>query len=365
MVNRLVVNLAWESGRDSLRWGLLVSTLFGLTDRIGAQSGADRQAVSSRISVEVIWRVDFVETVGHHAEAAAAWNDGTIWVSTNNGQAIWELDADGESIQLVREDIEIAHEVAGSPALAMLPGHGMLLLARFGVIRFRTAADPGSIVDRITRATVRGFGGFPNGDYVVAYGPWRDDPHKEYAVHRYDMEGRHLASWHPAFSYPEWGDQEWRAVLRMSGGPVAITGKGDLLVSDLVPFRVTRYTGGLGDRGTVVVESENVLSRVEIRRALPRPGTYTFDWSRAVFVDEMSHRGILNVLLISERSMFRNVRYPRWVVVTPDGEVVADERMDYFLIGTIGKGTDTYLATTAGGDLVKVAVSVEEAFPQP
>ena len=331
-----------------------VAGAFGWTESEVFRSKATATP-SLDIRTREIWRVEFPEKTGDRVAAAAAWDDGTIWVTTDAGQ-VWELNATGTSLRLSHEDTEVVGDHP-TTALAKVPGAGMMLLGRHGVMRFRTPSDPGVVVDETVRSTVRGFAAFANGDYVVAYGQWRGQPQVNYAVHRYDSGGRHLDSWHPAFSYPQWADQEWRAVLYMSGGPLAVTAAGELLVSDAVPFRITRYGGGFGDHATEVIEDESIVSSEEIQRALPRVGTYTFDWNHSVFVDQMSDGSILNAVLVSQRSLFGSRREMMWVVISATGEVLVRDKKEYYPVAAAGP--DAYLATTRNGDLVKLEVSVE------
>ena len=344
--------------RPSVRLGVLIVALAGTFDWIESDAFpfSEDAVPSFTIQTRELWRVRFEEETGESVSAVAAWDDGTIWVATG-ARRIWELDPAGASLRLSREAIDVVRE-HGSRAFATVPGAGMLLLGRHGIMHFRSRSGPGVIVDKTVRSTVRGFAALANGDYIVAYGQWPDQPQADYALHRYDLGGRHLASWHPAFSYPQWGDREWRAVLRMSGGPLAVTATGDLLVSEAVPFRITRYRGGFGEHGTVVIEDESIVSSEEILRALPRVGTYSFDWNHSVFVDEMRDGSILNTVLVSQRSLFGTSREALWVVTSADGRILAREEKQYALEAAIGG--DSYLATTRSGDLVKLAVSVED-----
>ena len=133
-------------------------------------------------------------------------------------------------------------------------------------------------------------------------------------------------------------------------------------MSDLVPFRITLYAGGFGDNATVVIEDEGILSSAEIRRALPRVGTYSpGGWSRSTFVDEMSNGSILNVVFVVEQSLFGRSRHAQWVVVSAGGEVLAQEKTEYLVVAELA--SDTYLASTVDGDLVKLAVTVEDISP--
>lgn len=345
-----------------LRRKALVAGLAGALGWAGAEGSRfpTETVASLDIRIHELWRFRFDEETGDAVVAAAAWEDGTIWLAADNGRTLWELDADGRSLRVVHEDLEIAANL-GSSALAMAPARGMLFLDRHGIMLFRSRSDPGAVIDSMDRRAVRGFAAFKNGDYVVSHGQWPDDPHADYAVHRYDIEGRHVASWHPALSYPEWGDLEWKAVWRMSGGPVAVTETGDLLVSDLAPFRITRYIGGSGDSSAVVVQDESILSSAEIDRSLPSVGTYSGDGSYSMFVDEMSDGNILNTLVIKRRSLFRTRRHVQWVVVSPGGEVLAQKETEYAVVADTGRGT--YLAEMPGGVLVKLAVSIEESSP--
>jgi len=329
-------------------------------------AGLSAQAGDAAYGVEIreLWRFEFADEFEESPGSAAAWEDGTVWVVAEAGGTIWEVSADGKSGREVRSDIETAAAVAGRQRLAAIPGDGgVLFLGRHGVSLYRTRRDPGVVIDRVTRSTPRGFAAFEGGEYIVSYGQWQEEPHVDYAVHRYDSEGGHVASWHPALSYPAWGDAEWKAVIRMSGGPVAVTEAGDLLVSDAVPFRITWYAGGLGDSAAVVAEDESIVSSSELERHLPvsRPGSWAGNGSYSRFLDEMRDGKIVNVLEVPERSLFGRRWHPEWVIVSAGGEVLARERIDYRLLSAAG--SDTYLAGTPGGDLVKLAVSVEERLP--
>lgn len=95
-------------------------------------------------------------------------------------------------------------------------------------------------------------GGFGDSDHELA----------RWAVHRFDPEDRPVKSWHPALNHPK-----WETVRRASGGPVALTKDGGLLVSDAAPFRITRYGDLLGTGPQVAIEDEEVVSASEVDRA--------------------------------------------------------------------------------------------------
>ncbi len=329
----------------------------------GETAGSDRHSAhqaSHQLEIRELWRFGFSDVAETQMASAAAWEDGTVWIAGYDSTGLWELNADGSSSRVVRRDVEVAQSF-GSRILAFVPTTGMFFLGRSGVVLYRSRGDTGIVVDRTVRSTPRGFAGFGNGDYVVSYGQWRDDPHVEHAVHRYDGTGHHVVSWHPAFSYPQWADQEWRAVIRMSGGPLAVTTAGDLLVSDAVPFRITRYVDGFPDSAITVIENDEIVSPDEIERALPRIGTYRFgEWSPSDFVHEMADGRILNVVFVKEHSSLPFVsgrRYPRWIVVGTAGDILIDEETEYRVVAAVGR--DTYLAHTRGGGLAKIVVSIE------
>lgn len=348
-----------------LRRGILLGvSLAGVLSWLGPNwLSAQESAAAYRIEIRELWRFEFADEFEAPPESASAWEDGTVWVVAQDGGTIWEVSADGKSGREVHSDVETAASY-GRQRLAAIPDDGgMLFLGRHGVSLYRTRRDPGVVIDEVTRSTPHGFAAFEGGAYVVSYGQWQDDPYVNHAVHRYDAEGGHVASWHPALSYPAWGDSEWKAVIRMSGGPVAVTEAGDLLISDVVPFRITRYVDGLGDSAAVLVEDESVVSSSELERHLPvsRPGSWAGDGSYSTFVDEMRDGKIVNMVWVSERSLFGVRRHPEWVIVSAGGEVLARERNDYRLLSDAG--ADVYLAETRDGDLVKLEVSVEERLP--
>lgn len=173
-----------------------------------------------------------------------------------------------------------------------------------------------------------GFKPTPGGGFLQSggYGFSEDHELARYAVHHYDRNERHLASWHPAADH-----DNWEVVRSASGGPVALTEDGGVLVSDAAPFRITRYADLQGNGRHVVVEDESILSSALLNRAIvPQPGpgdwvAYTSRWSKSFYVGELSDGNILNVIL----------EYPEdpddpstslWVIVTPDGEIVARTR---------------------------------------
>ena len=303
------------------------------------------------VSVRQLWRRDVtaeIDVVG----GIAAWDDGTIWIGDwGRNSAVWEMKERGGPLELVLAASELGGDRGRGriTGLASVPGGGMLVLQGLGVTFFADRASSGVFVEAHREGT-RGFAVFENGDYVVSYGQYPSDPHVAYAVHRYSLAGDHIASWHPAFP-----DTNWVTVTQMSGGPVAVTQNGDLLVSDPAPFQITRYFGGRGDSATVLVEDESVISSAELRRALPRPGYFSLNWSNSRFVDEMDDGRILNVVAEFDRRRWQSL----WVVVSPTGKVLAKTRFpeSYWRMSRSGPGR--YFARS-DGDMLELEVAFED-----
>ncbi len=289
------------------------------------------------VSVQPLWSRDVGEvSIG----GLAMWDDGVIWIGELRSGAIWELSTDRTKPLLMRRQSDETGGPGGTLAMVSAPGHGMLILGRNGVSRFQERTGPSDFV-QVHRAEAKGFAAFPNGDYVIAYGQYRDDPHREYAIHRYDLAGNHIASWHPA--YP---DPDWVRVAHLSGGPLAVTAKGDLLFSEMAPFRIIRFLGGTGSDAVVVVENEDIVSSAEFQRAAPEPGVVAFRWSRSVFVDELPDGHILNIVRFYPDG--RRETQTHWLIVSRDGGIVARTVFDG--IQRVGARTpwNTYLVVRQG-----------------
>ena len=115
-----------------------------------------------------------------------------------------------------------------------------------------------------------------------------------------------------------------------SGGAVALTQDGGLLVSDAAPFRITKYSDLEGNGAQVIVEDEGVVSSSELDRAVERaPGntvSYSDGWSKSFFVGELVNGNILNVVLEFPEDP-DDPQTSLWVVVTPKGEIVGRTRL--------------------------------------
>jgi len=286
---------------------------------------------SLAIRLQERWRQDLSETVDGFG-GAAVWDDGVIWIGERRSERIWELAREDRDPRLIREG---SGRAGGTLAMDFVPERGMLVLGRNGVTFYGDPKDTG-VFREMHRAGARGFDAFPNGDYVVAYGQYPDDPHVDYAFHRYDLAGNHIASWHPAFS-----DESWRRVTEFSGGPVAVAANGDLIHSEPAPFRITRYSGGMGHRAEVVIDDPNIISSSEFQRAMPEPGVFAFEWSHSVFVDEMPDGSILNVARVYQEN--RREADTHWMVISPDGELLGRTTFRGYLWVATASGPGTYL----------------------
>ena len=173
-------------------------------------------------------------------------------------------------------------------------------------------------------------GGFGDSDHELA----------RWAVHRFDGEGRHVKSWHPALNHPK-----WETVFRTSGGPMAVTTDGGLLVSDAAPFRIVRYADLFGNGAHVVIEDEQVVSASEADRAVTY-GTNGYSatnaWTQSVFVHELENGDILNVVKVYPEE---GPSSSEWLVVSPEGDVLARTPVETGYGGLSATPDGYYLAT--------------------
>lgn len=287
-----------------------------------------------------------------------SWPDGTIWIADGRHAGLWEVHSDGSG---PRPSTWLG---GGESALEQI--HGIVRAGSEGLIVFgRVEVLLGTRTEGIVRrASIPNIWiwsrlGLSNGGFVVSGGVYEGDPGHGHSVHRYDHTGDHMYSWHPVFEH-----QDWRATRRVSGGAVGHTESGDLLVSDLAPFRITRYPGGNGDNPLLIVEDENVIARSELERATApdRPNvTYQERWNRSVYVGETVDGHILNVA-----RMYGSRGRPEslWTLVSQNGDVLASSRHDraYYLWGRTEAGD--YLASYDEW-AVKLEVSVVAVGARP
>ena len=209
----------------------------------------------------------------------------------------------------------------------MLPSGDAVVLSRNSYEIFRADKSFRKRQRKLSPVWIWGFLATPDAGFLLSggYGYVKDDELAKYAVHRHDQRGRHLGSWHPAVDH-----DDWAVVRSTSGGAVALTRDGGLLVSDAAPFRITKYSDLEGNGGRTIVEDESVLSSAELDRAVTRtPGnsvSYTDAWSKSFFVGELPSGNILNVILEFPEDP-ANPQTSLWVIVTPDGNIVAKTRI--------------------------------------
>ena len=274
------------------------------------------------VGIREVWRTNIAsefDIVG----GMASWPDGTIWVGDSRNLALWELRPDGSQPRAVTwansesERVDRVSRISvANDSLFLVWGYGgidvgarrrpeaarHLQLPRFSAWRFAAPADGGFIVSG---------GGYPDDDFF------------DHSVHRYDALGNHVNSWHSVFPH-----DDWRATRRLSGGALGLTASGELLVSDVAPFRIVKYVGLDPASRSLVVEDESIISSAELTRALAPDDpqvTFQFRWNRSTFVGEMPDGNILNVSLYYGR---RSRPYSLWTVVTPRGDILASTRHD-------------------------------------
>ena len=302
------------------------------------------------VHVEALWETDVSDWVGSFG-GVSVWSDGVIWIGERRSERIWEVAGDSRSVRLVRDDGESPEGPGGTLGMALSQEHGMYVLGRNGVILYAARGSAGTFSEQ-HRGGARGFAALPNGGYVVAYGQYPDDPHVDYALHRYDADGNHITSWHPAYR-----DEDWVRVTEFSGGPIAVTASGDLLLSELAPFRITRFPHGMGDSAVVLAEDETIVSTAEFRRAMPETGVIQFQWSHSVYIDEMPDGRILNVVEAYPGNRMDPEMY--WLVVSPAGEVLGRTRFGGYHWVAARSGPRTYLVVR-NGTIGEVRVDVAE-----
>ncbi len=278
------------------------------------------------VSVREIWRTKGDPGFGRIG-GMAAWPNGTVWVGGQRLAEVSEISADGTAARVVLREGEGPGEVGNVYKIAALPQGGVLIKHRRGYDFFRP--------DKRLRLRVRldssfgshGLMGTPDGGFIVSSGH-ADPSHRfaGYSVHRFDSRGRHVRSWHPVADH-----DDWETVQRASGGPVAPTRDGGMLVSDAAPFRITRYSDLRGGDPRLVVEDESVVPSSEMDRIVTRgPGPttrYTTAWSRSFFVHEMENGNILNMVRVWPEDVDEGPK-TLWVVVSPNGEILARTLME-------------------------------------
>lgn len=289
---------------------------------IGEPAGAHAQVSPYPLEVRVreIWST-FGDPGFGWPRGMFQWPDGTVWVGDNQVSEVAELSADGSAMKRVLRSGEGPGELRRVYAIVPYGDGGIVIRDRPGFSFFgadkkyqRRMTWPVSLENKGLVAT-------PDGD-LIASGGFRYEDHAlaPFAVHRFGSKrGRHIKSWHAIVDH-----QQWETVRYTSGGPIAVTGDGGLLVSDAAPFRITRYADLLGNGAQLVIEDEDVVSASELDRAVTygsnNSKSYTSAWTRSVFVDELEDGNILNVVRISPEE---GPPTSEWLVVSPEGRILA------------------------------------------
>ncbi len=323
------------------------------------QLGGEHQL---KVSVREVW-----STYGDPGFATprgmAQWPDGTVWIGDNRLSEVSEVSADGTSVRVVLREGEGPREVDRVHHIDTFDRGGAVILGGSRVHFYRAnkrlrRRGPDNPVWKW------GFATTSDGGYVISGGYGIVETHElaRFSVHRYDGRGRHVTSWHPVADHDDWETRR-----SASGGPLAITRDGGLLVSEAAPFRITRYADLEGNGARLIIEDEGILSSSELDRAVTRgPGSrisYTNAWSKSVYVGEMEDGNILNVAVFYPEEEDARA-WSSWMVVSPNGEVMAHTRVTkgYHVWNDAPGGH--YLATywdheTSQSAAVKLEVTIE------
>lgn len=298
----------------------------GLVDHVYAQSD---DAERHQVSVREIWRTYGDPGFGE-VRGMAAWPDGTVWIGDNRLAEVSEVSADGRRVRVVLSEGEGPREVGRVHRLDALPDGGMIVRTSnhyhfFGPDKRLRKRRP-----REASVWLWGFAATPDGGFIQSggYGAQASSESARYSVHRYDDNGDHLGSWHPALDH-----KDWETVRSASGGAISVTGRGGLLVSDAAPFRITRYADLNGNGARLIIEDESIVSSAELEKAVVRgPNNsirYTEGWNKSVYVGELQNGHILNVSFFwPDDSGDDEQAHTLWVVVSPDGKVLARTRIN-------------------------------------
>lgn len=306
------------------------------------------------MSVQVVesWRTgihaDFQGVVG-----MAAWPDGAFWVGDEESSDVWELQADGSRPRKVRRSRPGTESVNEVRRVSAIGDSAFLILGR-NELEMGTRNGGESRRLELAPMQVWGLVGLGDGGFVVGGGAYPGDPNYMHSLHRFDLHGTLTSSWRPGFEH-----EDWRVSNYLTGNALALTSDGDLLVSDLAPFRITRYVQLDPDRPVRIVEDEDVIASSELIRATApeHPGTvFQFRWNRSRYVGETIDGNILNVALYYSEQ--RGRPYSLWTVVTPDGEILASTLHDKAYRVWDRTPDGAYLASYDGYAMM-LAVSVE------
>lgn len=324
------------------------------------QSSEPEKPVSDRgpqtVGVREVWRTNIASGFDY-VGGMASWPDGTIWVGDGRNVELWELRPDGSQQRNVTWANSESGRVGQVNRISVANDSLFIILGYVGIdVGTRRRPEAARHV-QLPRFSMWGFAATADGGFILSGGGYPGDDFFDHSVHRYDALGNRVNSWHSVFPH-----DDWVATRRLSGGALGLTASGDLLVSDVAPFRITKYVGLDPASPSLVVEDESIVSSAELTRALAPDNpkvTFQFRWNRSTFVGEMPDGNILNVGLYYGR---RGRPYSLWTVVTPGGDILASTRHDkaYDVWGRAPDGT--YLASY-DGDAIKLEVSLGAVSP--
>lgn len=287
-------------------------------------AGQDREPLE--VAVTEVWSTGDSAAFGFPG-GMAQWPDGTVWVGDDRLAEVYEISADGNRTRVVLREGDGPREVSRVDWVVPSPMGGVVIYDNRRVGFFDADKRLRRRAPRPAGIWSWGFAATPDGGFVISGGVDWDREHElaQYAVHRYDRRARHVKSWHPTVDH-----DDWEVVRSTSGGPVALTRDGGLLVSDAAPFRITRYADLEGGGEQLVVEDESIVASSELDRAVtrgPRQSvSYTSAWSKSSFVHEMEDGRILNVVSVFPENE-DEPSHSLWVVVSSDGRVLARTRI--------------------------------------
>lgn len=298
--------------------GLLVAGLWAGPAVVAEQ---DRELLE--VSVTEVWSSDGGSAAFSFPEGMAQWPDGTVWVGDGRLSEVYEMSAEGTDSRVVLRQGDGPREVNRVDWIVASPVGGVVIWDNRRVGFFDADKRPRLRVPIPAGIWAWGFAATPDGGFVISGGfGWdKEQELAGYAVHRYDRRARHVRSWHATVDH-----DDWEVVRSTSGGPVALTRDGGLLVSETAPFRITRYADLEGGGEQVVVEDESIVASSELDRAVARGAgqsiSYTNVWSKSSFVHEMEDGRILNVVSVFPENE-DDPAHGLWVVVSPDGRLLA------------------------------------------
>lgn len=302
----------------SLLWCLL-----GVAEASEATAAQRTHAYPLELDVREVWST-YGDPGFVWVDDMIQWPDGAVWLGDGDASEVFQISADGGTTKRVLREGDGPGEVRVVRGFASSEG-GVVVRDRRGFsffgankrfVRHMTFPVP---VGNAALAVA------PNGDLIVS-SAFGQEGHElaKYAVHRFDRKrGWHVKSWHAAVDH-----KQWQTVQFASGGAIAVTRDGGLLVSDRAPFRITRYADLSGNGAHLVIEDETVVSASELERAVTYTATgyrTTTAWTRSVFVHELDDGNILNVVSVYEGEYRAS---SEWLVVSPDGRILARESLE-------------------------------------